>query len=319
MDDLKWFIAILIIFGAIWFAGGGIFRESSKDPYVRPIIGDTDVDIETYGGTGGTESATETNTGSENTQKLSPTEQKALEALRKEEETRRTEELAKFSPLRGKINLSGFYPVGSGNSAGEEKFILTAFPGNTEKIDITGLRVESALSGSEATVGTGAYLPFTGQSKTDEHIFLAPGETAIVLTRRSPLGLSFKLNKCSGYLQQFQQFIPSLPSSCPAPRDEVYRANNWRDLDETCFDYIDTLPSCQRFVNAPSYLAPVCQKHITENINYTSCVAFHKNEPDFYYPEWRVYLGRDAGLWRTKREILRFIDANVKVIQTQAY
>src|SRR3989344_7540731 len=135
MDDLKWFIAIIITFGAIWFAGGGIFRESSKDPYVQPIIGDTDVDIETYGGTGGTESATETNTGSENTQKLSPTEQKALEALRKEEETRRTEELAKFSPLRGKINLSGFYPVGSGNSAGEEKFILTAFPGNTEKID----------------------------------------------------------------------------------------------------------------------------------------------------------------------------------------
>jgi len=188
---------------------------------------------------------------------------------------------------------------------------------NKEPINISGWTIEGK-EGLRIKLGTGIYLPHAGQVSNKQVIFAQPGSNIFVVTGDGPLGNSFRLNKCTGYFEQFQDFIPRLPEVCPYPKDEVLP--RFFDNDDDCFYYVKGLPKCRIHDDPiPVNLSYECKLYIQDEINYDSCVALHKNNSDFYQNEWRIYLGRDEELWKSRRELITLRDENDIVLDWVSY
>jgi hypothetical protein len=92
-------------------------------------------------------------------------------------------------------------------------------------------------------------------------------------------------------------------------------------LSEACIDHLKTIPRC----TTPKPLKPPlsndkgCDVYIATKINYTECVANHKDDKDFYRGEWRFYLGRDTLLWKSKNEIVELRDEAGKLFYSRKF
>ncbi|TSC66896.1 MAG: hypothetical protein CEO19_442 [Parcubacteria group bacterium Gr01-1014_73] len=224
-----------------------------------------------------------------------------------------------FSPLKGKIYLSRPNNYNFGTSAANYEYITLRADNNIkEKIHLTDLTLKSATSGVKVEIGQGVYLYFSGMINSAQDIFLGPGETAYIITGRSPLGVSFRVNKCLGYLAKNQNFNPYLYSNCPTVRNEpLPKAPN--QLNDKCLDYIERFPACTTFTTGKLELSPECNNFLIEKTTYSYCVQTHKNDKDFYQPDWRIYLSRDETLWKSKRETIELLDQNGKLIDSVSY
>ncbi len=189
-----------------------------------------------------------------------------------------------------------------------------------EPINVTGWRLVSKSSGQSVTIPKGTYLFFTGTQNTEENIYLNSGDVLYLVTGISPNGASFKLNKCSGYLSQFQTFTPSLYTNCPQPRNEDLSSIPKTVNNDACLDYIDYFPTCRiQTETLPANWSYECTSFIYNKINYPSCVSTHKNDKDFYLKEWRVYLKRSEKIWKDRREEIILYDNNGKIVDTLVY
>ncbi|TSC70190.1 MAG: hypothetical protein CEO12_505 [Parcubacteria group bacterium Gr01-1014_46] len=193
---------------------------------------------------------------------------------------------------------------------------------NTTKapINITGWIIKSLASGVSVSIPKGTPLFFTGTVNSEEDIYLDSGDTMYLITGISPNGSSFKLNKCSGYLAQFQTFTPYLYTSCPQPKNENLSSIPRTVNNDACFDYIDYFPTCRiQTESLPANWSYECVNFIYSKINYPSCVNTHKNDKDFYLKEWRVYLKRSEKLWKSSREEIVLYDDVGKIVDTLKY
>ena len=177
-------------------------------------------------------------------------------------------------------------------------------------------------NGFDIAIGKGAsYIYASAASQPQEDIYLKPGEKAVIVTGKSSLGTSFKMNKCVGYFEQFHEFTPELDTECPLLRDDEPPANLINN--DQCLDYIDRVSSCQTVISVPykySFkLSSSCQEYVTQNANYKTCLEKHKDDSDFYLPEWRIYLDRSEELWKKKREIITLYDGKNNIIDSKSY
>jgi hypothetical protein len=207
-------------------------------------------------------------------------------------------------------------------NAQEEYVRIRADRSNTKPVRITGLVLHSDISGRSYTIPQGTPLYLGGQINAKQDVYLAPKEEAIIVTGRSPIGTSFRTNSCTGYLEQFQDFSPSLSRSCPSPRKEF----DTRDVSiihsfgDECIDFIERMPSCKLNLKPiPLGFPEQCVRFITEDITYNGCVKNHKNDDDFYDNEWRLYLGRNEEVWRAKRETIELATPDGTVLDTLSY
>jgi hypothetical protein len=178
----------------------------------------------------------------------------------------------------------------------------------------------SEATGIFATIPNGTAVPTSGIVNQAQHIVLTPGERAMVISGRSPIGTSFRENKCIGYLSAFQRFSPSLPQNCPMPSDELvsfYGAYYIRDPD--CIDYVNKLSRCQIDLSPPSALSNACKNFVVKYLNYNGCVAAHQNDSDFGGNTWHIYLGRTSSMWRTKHEVVKLLDDRGKTVDAFSY
>ena len=190
---------------------------------------------------------------------------------------------------------------------------------NKNSVKITGWKLKGK-TGLDIAIGKGASYIYTNVAdQPQEDIYLKPGEKAIIVSGKSPLGTSFKLNKCIGYFEQFHEFTPEINTECPLLRDEDLPDN----LNDTCLDYIDRVSSCQTVVSIPykySFkLSSSCQDYVTQNANYKTCLDNHKEDDDFYLPGWRIYLDRSEELWKKKRETITLYDEKNNIIDSKSY
>src|SRR3989344_2412318 len=136
--------------------------------------------------------------------------------------------------------------------------------------------IRSVGEGISTTIPKGTYLFFAGMPNVEENILLTSGDTLYLVTGISPNGSSFKVNKCSGYLGQFQTFIPYLNSNCPLPRNEDLSSIPKTRGNDLCFDYIESMSACRiKTETPPQYLGAECNNFISKKINYSSCVDAH--------------------------------------------
>ncbi|MDO8231850.1 MAG: hypothetical protein Q7T37_01435 [bacterium] len=225
------------------------------------------------------------------------------------------------SSLYRSILSIGHYVSSPGSEKPENEYVEVSVNQNAEvPVKLTGWTLTSGATGNSTIIPKGTELPTSGVINEAQDIILTPGQRAVILSGRSPIGASFRENKCIGYFSSFQDFYPSLPQNCPTPSEELamfYGGGYIRDA--ACIDYVDTLGRCQAALTPPVTASGACQSFIVKYLNYNGCVEAHRDDPDFAGDTWRVYLGRTSSMWRTRHEIVKLIDAQGKTVDTFSY
>jgi len=207
-------------------------------------------------------------------------------------------------------------------SADPKQEYLTIQVDNSIKtnIPLVGWKIKSLNTGQEYDIPKGTDLFFTNSLNSEGNIILAPGDIVYLITGQSPIGYSFRTNECSGYLQQFQTFTPYITSMCPRPSDENLSSIPKNALNDSCFDYLDSMSRCRvETDNFPPTLTSECKNFIEDKLNYKSCVNIHKNDKDFYKQEWRMYLKRSDSIWKQNREHIVLYDNKGLLVDSLTY
>jgi len=319
LNDLKWLIAVLLLLFVAWVVWGT--RGGVEGPFIKPP-GSVDSG-ETYGNPINFNSLKEesptTTFGPTDTSQASSNNTTNytvdLSDLRNETKKIETSSESKYKDL---VTISS-YAGAKQTSVDKERVELRVSKNATEKIPLTGWRLESGVSGVGDTIKKGSYLPYSGQVNVDVDIFIEKNEKIIISTGKSPIGNSFKINKCTGYFEQFQDFDPSIQKLCPKPIDDLPNIGVG-DEAERCIDFVEKLPRCEVYLKEiPTNIGGTCTEYVSTKVNYNTCVANHKSDSDFYPGEWRVYLKRGDELWKSKREIIKLIDEEGKVVDAVSY
>lgn len=319
VSDGVFFVGILLFFFLLWFVSGGPTRPISfAGPYITPIT-DTGTVQEGYANDsawfgfgssfegkwfgsdpmGGGSSA--------NTQ----SEIRRLEGLVSDLQT-----FGESSPYRNQVSITG---VSSSVDVDNEYITIQLSRSAPSPVTVSGWRVRSDATRNSATIPSGTELPKSGVNSVAP-ITLQPGDTLTLTTGDSPIGVSFRENTCVGYFAQRQSFVPSLQSSCPSPLDEFERYYEGNKLaDDECYDYVRSLEQCTAVPNPPSDLSRACRELVDERLDYSGCVATHRNDADFSDSRWRAYLERSGTLWKTSREAIKLIDNNGKTVDLYTY
>ncbi len=223
------------------------------------------------------------------------------------------------SPYKGKISIERSTAGIVTSDAAREYVTITASHANSAPISVTGWRLENE-DRTNAAIGRGFPLPKTGVVSTEGAIMLAPGARAHISTGRSPIGASFRTNKCTGYFEQFQDFTPALDTRCPLPANELDLAPDLNTFDDACVSFVKSVGQCRIHIgNTPTVFKDACYTFLVTKLTYVGCVGNHEDDQDFYENEWRIFLGRDAELWKKERGSVRLLDENGKTVDLYPY
>lgn len=225
------------------------------------------------------------------------------------------------SPYRESIRLNGYVSSASSTSARKEYLRFDVATSAPAPVAITGWRLTSEITDNTARIPDGSPVPRLGTVNARQPIVLSPGERAIVHTGRSPIGVSFRENVCSGYLDEFQAFTPSLPKACPTALEEFERIYGpYYVRDTSCIEYLKTINRCETVTYVSRRkIAAVCRDFALKNLNYNSCVASHRDEATFPGKTWHIYLNQEDSLWRARGEIIKLFDVDMKTVGAFAY
>ena len=291
-SDVVFFLAVLLLFFGAWLYSGGPSRPISfAGPYITPI---TDVDIEQHGyGDDGSIWGEITNLGNGFT---------GLQGV------------SDPSPLQGEVRVSG---TNAGSDDPDEEYVTIQNAG-TAPVDITGWRLVSGATGKSARIPEGAQVPRSGRVNPTDRIVLQPGDTALIVTGESPLGVSFKENLCTGYLARNQDYRPSLPRQCPLASEEFDRYYTGNELrDDTCYYRMQSTASCT--TPSRSGVSSRCEDLIDEYLTYNGCVEHHRADANFAGTTWRIYLDERRELWKVTRDSVKLLDASGKTVDLYTY
>jgi len=248
--------------------------------------------------------------------------QSGLENVSEELQEFFNNEDAERSPYAGKIQIVKSTSGPSSSILRREYIELRASQNNDGPIAITGWTLESLVSKKKREIPSGTEVASSGRVTVPTTIRVFPGEEVFVSTGRSPVGYSFRVNKCSGYFEQYQDFIPSISTySCPRPINELKNVGlSFIEVGDECYDMIERYPGCtiQDTKDKP-YLPATCHLFIAEELHHNACVLRHRNDADFWQDEWRVFLGLDSELWRSEREIIRLSDSEGRTVDVFTY
>lgn len=224
------------------------------------------------------------------------------------------------SPMRGQIKITQTY--GAKETVPIlEYIVLGADSGNTAPIDMTGWSLQSAYTGMRGYLPNATSVFLMGVVNKEEPAQLSPGDFAIVSSGPSPVGISFRENICTGYLEQLQRFYPSLPNSCPAPDSSLpMTPENLRIYGDTCFDFLESVPSCTApLKNMPSNVSSNCRSFAINNLSYNGCVVSNRFRSAFATNSWRIYLDSYAELWRNNHDVIRLLDGEGRTVDAFTY
>lgn len=283
LADLKWLFGAIVVIWFVWFATGGPARyEATQGVFLKPPSPLSTG--ETYG-------------------EPPPINIKAPKLP----------------------DISNVYLSGNRAVLGLKANLGTTNPGaeyleivgqSDSPVNITGWKLVSS-KGKSAVIGRGVRLFRSGAVNEEKEIYLSRGDRAIVGSGSSPVGASFRINSCSGYLEQFQDFAPKLSSVCPS----IYQLSSVKNypLDSICLNYIKDYPICETPVKKlPDGLSAACREFVITHTSYNACVDDHSSSADFLKNEWRVYLGSEMELWQD-HDTIKFYDKSGSYLGSYTY
>lgn len=305
-SDGIFFLGVFLFFFILWLGTGGPTRPISfAGPYITPI---TDVDT-VQEGYGDANDWNWNNGGNVWTDVMGGVLGGSISGVNNP------------SPLQGAVSVSGTGNVYSEDP--DEEYITIRATGSAS-VDITGWRVESGASRRGARIPEGAALPRSGRVNDTGRIVLSPGDTAYIITGEAPNGVSFKENKCTGYLENNQNFVPTLQKRCPSASQEFslhYTGNQLRD--DRCYYRMQQTPTCE--TPSDRNVSDACIRLIDEYLTYNSCVEKHRSDENFIGDTWYIYLeyensrGKSDELWKSSRDAIKLIDSEGRTVDFYTY
>lgn len=308
--------------GFVWFFSGGPQRASSKDPFINPPapLGEGG----TYDKKGFWESLRGGFVRTPTTPQTDVGDGWAtIDPYGSNPDTSSSDESGEKEGIYEDV-VEIFASSASHTDPNLEYITIRISPSAKKSIVFDEWILRSAVTGVSVPIAKASYLPRLGAVNEEQVVRAEPGATLVVTTGRSPIGSSFRVNKCSGYLAQFQRFSPSIPRQCPLPVDEIpleyAYGSSPNAFNDQCLDYIERIGICR--INTeplPLSMQPQCQTFVTKDLNYNACISSHSNEEDFYNNEWRIYLKRDSELWKSRRETIELVDPSGTVVDRVSY
>jgi len=180
------------------------------------------------------------------------------------------------------------------------------------------------MTGNSVAIPGAELLPFP-QTRTATNIILKQGDRVYVNKGFSPVGISFRTNKCTGYFTENRTFVPGIPMQCPSAKDEnLPRFSSDYDLNNDCLNTIAEIPQCTTVSNTfirdlPDNVVQSCKDYMTTQINYNECVTSHENDADFAGNEYHIYLNMLGPLWRTRSDKIDLYDQDGLMVDTISY
>lgn len=210
---------------------------------------------------------------------------------------------------------------GATNQDPKAEYITLYTSGSLQNsITITGWSLQSASGVTKFVIGSASQIPAFGDITTDAPITIGPNSTVTITTGPSPKGMSFRLNECTGYFSQFQTFSPTLPRECPRPRDEMIANPAKTANNPECETFVNNLSQCTLTIDAiPGKVGSDCTDFVLNTLSYNGCILKHKNDPDFYRNEWRVFLNRNQEIWNNNHDRILLLDENGKLVASVSY
>jgi hypothetical protein len=197
----------------------------------------------------------------------------------------------------------------------KEYITISVIQENASMIDVTNWYLINK-KGVKAKLGTVSSLPLFGKVNPTSEFKINGGDILVVSTGRSPIGVSFRLNTCSSYLEQFQDFIPPIPEGCP----QIKQTSDYRNLGIDCQRFMETIPVCQTNTGPfPSNVTATCKAYINAHKSHNGCVTDKMNEGRFYKKEWRVFLGAKTEIWDNKSDVISLYDEKDRLIHSIKY
>jgi hypothetical protein len=199
---------------------------------------------------------------------------------------------SQLSSYFGKIRISAQY--NSFYTYNPSEFQIYSSLSSAEKVDITGWRIST--NNGEITVPQAVNVYEPSGLNIQGEIVLSANSYVHIYIGKSPIGKNFRLNKCTGYLQNDYVFFPQLPQNCPTPSrsDIAY-------LSGECQSYISSLWGCQiPDKDSESFYASVggsakqeveCRAFL-DSINQGGCFQKHYLDKDFLSNEWRAWVNK---------------------------
>lgn len=224
------------------------------------------------------------------------------------------------SPRQGLVTIERSESSLEQTNPKDEYVVLNVASSLKSPLSITGWSLQSMITKKIVSIPEATKISTSGNVNIEQPIAVVARDKVYLLTGHSPIGTSFQVNMCSGYFEQFQEFTPSITKQCPLPKDELKFADDDAALfGGACLSYIENISRCTFPLEAlPDAFPDSCHLFITEKINYNTCVKNHRDDADFFKPEWRVYLKYDTELWGT-RDIIRLLDENGKTVDVFSY
>lgn len=202
----------------------------------------------------------------------------------------------------------------------KETFAIHFSGGRVGGTNITGWKLQNS-KGETVTIGRGVEVLRQGEVNKEEDILITRGENVTFISGHSPNGYSFKLNKCSGYLAQLQEYLPPIPGNCPLPSDNLAPAT-LKSLGSACASYLSSIPSCTAplggYDKDLGSQNSSCRNYVARNISYNSCVNNYSADTNFKRGAWRVYLNLDKEFWGLEDKIM-LLDKDDKLVAGMKY
>lgn len=232
---------------------------------------------------------------------------------------REAEDFYKPSPYAGSVVFFDRTNNLKDDNVDEEYFILavanninTYVPLVDWKIVDRKRRVSYSIPGAVRILGSSSV-------QKSDFLNAEAGDIIIVSSGRSPTGFSFKVNKCSGYREQFKNFTPSIKKNCPDPLDDFLLDNSVPFNDNRCYDIVDKAKRCEVFIDVPTGVTKECTIFLEDVLTEEGCVSRHRDDSDFFLGEWRVYLEADEPIWTDEDNLLYLLDSSDRLVATLIY
>ncbi len=222
--------------------------------------------------------------------------------------------VAQLSPYYNKIIISSVSKDFSKRTINQITIRTNSFL--KEKANITGWHIKN-------NKGVSIYMPKAVSNFNlrgawfESDLVLAPNNYVYVYNSQSPIGRNFRLNKCTGYLNNYYKFMPNLPNSCPRiDRGEII------SFSGKCQNILTSLGSCKEIKNSDWNTLvgdeeANCRAYVS-NFNYGGCYSAYYADRDFLSKEWRVWLNTNISFDMAHDRLLLF-DNNGLLVNEKIY
>ena len=229
------------------------------------------------------------------------------------------EDLGEFSPAVGLVTITTKAIDLASSDVSNEYIEILASPNNVQPVNISNWSIQSMISDEWIGIPQGTEKFVAGEVNELQDIYLRPGERAIISTAGSPVGVSFRVNRCAGFLSDTQSFTPKISTACIPPQNVLPPTiENIKEFGDVCISFVENFNSCSYLTTQNrnfDTLSQTCRDYIQPRLTYNYCSDTYSNDTNFYSPqEWRIFLNQDHTLWRKNYEIIRLLDDKHRTI-----